>query len=284
MIEIQDKDFGTKARFNLEQGGRLVLLELDKKTIISDVPNIPYEDSYAGAWLFPWSNRVLDGEFIHLGRKWSLPINEIENRNAHHGLIYNTKFKVESQSNKSVTLFYSYGGNTPGFPWPFSVRIKCELAGNTFTVNFEAINTGSTPFPCNVGWHPYFLSNNLEKSQLHLNSDRHFKSSDRGHVSGWEAPGPSTINFDKHPWDDSFSLSKPSLRFVTPEYIVELTQDCNNPHYLQIYTPPKTNSVAIEPTTGIANSLNSGEGINILDPGELFDVTWSVALEMKNLM
>jgi aldose 1-epimerase len=51
---------------------------------------------------------------------------------------------------------------------------------------------------------------------------------------------------------------------------------------LQIYTPPKTNAVAIEPTTGIANSLNSGEGINILAPGEFFDVTWSVALEMKN--
>jgi len=282
MIEIQDKDFGSKARFNLEQGGRLELLELDTKIIISDLSNIPYENSYAGAWLFPWSNRVLDGEFTHLGEKWSLPMNEIENRNAHHGLIYDAKFEIESQANKSVTLLYNYLGDTPGFPWPFSVRIKCELDGNTFTVNFKAQNTGSNSFPCNVGWHPYFLSKDLEKSQLHLNADRHFKPSDRGHVNGWLTPGPSIINFEERPWDDSFSLSKPSLRFVTPEYIVKLTQDCNNPHYLQIYTPPKTNSVAIEPTTGIANSLNSGEGINILAPGEFFDVTWSVALEMKN--
>jgi aldose 1-epimerase len=47
-----------------------------------------------------------------------------------------------------------------------------------------------------------------------------------------------------------------------------------------MYTPPKENIIAIEPTTGVSDSFNNKIGLQILKPKEMYNLNWS--LEIKN--
>ena len=48
--------------------------------------------------------------------------------------------------------------------------------------------------------------------------------------------------------------------------------------YLQVYTPPGRESIAIEPMTCAPNAFNNGMGLIRLDPGEAFTASFGISL------
>ena len=48
--------------------------------------------------------------------------------------------------------------------------------------------------------------------------------------------------------------------------------------FLQLYTPPKKNTIAIEPTTGVSDSLNNKIGLKTLKPNNDYEVVWNVTV------
>jgi aldose 1-epimerase len=57
--------------------------------------------------------------------------------------------------------------------------------------------------------------------------------------------------------------------------------DTSEPNgFLQVYTPPKANVVAIEPTTGVSNSFNNKIGLKTLEPNKIFEIKWSLKIQV----
>ena len=51
--------------------------------------------------------------------------------------------------------------------------------------------------------------------------------------------------------------------------------DCSEADsFLQLYTPPHPDMIAIEPTTGVSNSFNNGIGLKKLKPKENYEIGW----------
>ena len=67
------------------------------------------------------------------------------------------------------------------------------------------------------------------------------------------------------------------MQFNTPKYQLIISASSENT-FLQAYTPPKLNSIAIEPTTGVSDSFNNKIGLQILNANESYDVTWNLKI------
>ena len=57
-VQISHKNFGIDAIIGLGQGGRLVKCVCTNNLVIGDPTSTNYSESYAGALLFPFVNRV----------------------------------------------------------------------------------------------------------------------------------------------------------------------------------------------------------------------------------
>jgi aldose 1-epimerase len=77
--------------------------------------------------------------------------------------------------------------------------------------------------------------------------------------------------------DDCFILKTNQTQFNTPNYQL-LISASSKENFLQIYTPPRANTIAIEPTTGVSDSFNNKIGLQILNPNETYQVNWNVRL------
>ena len=71
IISLQKSDTSTAAIISLEQGGRLQELSLLGKSVIKEIPDFNYKDSYASAVLFPFASRIENGKYTFNKKKIS---------------------------------------------------------------------------------------------------------------------------------------------------------------------------------------------------------------------
>jgi aldose 1-epimerase len=78
-----------------------------------------------------------------------------------------------------------------------------------------------------------------------------------------------TTEFD-HCFTVNFAECAPLcvLRDTSTKLQLEIYPDRSYP-YLQVYTPPHRNSIAIENLSAIPDAFNNGTGLQVLAPGEL---------------
>ena len=72
-------------------------------------------------FLFPFANRIKDGLYSFNEIEYQLEINQKEENNALHGLVYNKPFKVinkeVSDNEASIKLEYEELNESKGFPY-----------------------------------------------------------------------------------------------------------------------------------------------------------------------
>jgi aldose 1-epimerase len=125
-----------------------------------------------------------------------------------------------------------------------------------------------------LGWHPYFKIYNRAESKLRFNSFQKLESNDENITTGIKPlKTPNPLFLDNVCLDDAFILEDNNVGFETHEYNANLTFSYPS-NYLQLYTPTHSNSIAIEPMTGISDSFNNGIGLKKLKAGEKFNVNW----------
>ena len=73
--------------------------------------------------------------------------------------------------------------------------------------------------------------------------------------------------------DGAFSLVNGAITLATPKYKVNVKSSLQE-NYLQIYKPYQANIIAIEPMTGVSDSLNNKIGLKTLEPKHKFEVEW----------
>lgn len=202
--------------------------------------------------------------------------------NAIHGLVYDATFSITQHTadEESATLVvqYEYRGEDEGYPFHFDCIITYRLEkNNELTLTTVIINRDKSNIPVQDGWHPYFtLGKKIDELELQLNSAEKIVFGDNMIPTGEIIPYKDFMTGKKLGavfFDDCFKLDfgKPqplcTLRNPENKIQVEIIPQQNYP-WLQLYTPPHRQSIAIENLSAPPDTFNNGIDLNILSPGE----------------
>lgn len=271
-------------------GASLHKLSLNSIDIIEGISNTfeglnDYKNTYKSAFLFPFPNRISEGKFEFDQKKYELDCNESALNNALHGHIYDKPFTVKNieatESSAIVTLNYADGGKTKGFPFPYQIEIIYTFSANKIDINFNILNTGKKSFPFGIGWHPYFKTGNLNLSSLNFEAKNQYLLDEKmiplKEIS-FKFNTPLTL---KNTFlDDCFITKKPKASFKCDTYKIKMNfTSTSQKNYLQVYTPPARNCIAIEPMTCAPNAFNNQNGLLVLEPNAHFE--WQIILSFE---
>ncbi len=281
-VTVKDSENKVFGKIHLNDGGSLQELTLNGKHIIQALSPLDYNETYASSILFPFANRVDSGKYNFDNQEFQLDINVKAENNAMHGLVYNKVFKIlniETNKNEaSITLEYVEFNKSIGFPYNYSIQLKYIFNQNNLSLQVLVKNTDSKNFPFTLGWHPYFVSDHLFDSTLNFNSTKKLIIGERNITTGIEDILPvKDFKIQDKKLDDCWILESNNALFKTPNYNLTITSSAKN-NFLQAYTPPKKNTIAIEPTTGVSNSFNNNIGLEILKANETHTVTWQLSI------
>ncbi|ARV06563.1 hypothetical protein BTO04_07545 [Polaribacter sp. SA4-10] len=285
ILEIKDSNQLLYGKIYLNDGASLQKLTLNGTVIIQDLSPLNYKDTYASSILFPFANRIKDGSYSFNGKNYQFEINQKEENNALHGLVYNKIFSViNKETNKdwvTITLEYIEKNKSIGFPFTYSIQLKYIFTKDNLSLVVSVKNTDSEAFPYTIGWHPYFLSDNLQKSKLNFVSNQKLIIGERNITTGIEEiKVQENLEIKDKQLDDCWLLNSNKIQFNTPKYQLFIDSSAKN-NVLQVYTPPKLNTIAIEPTTGVSDSFNNKIGLEILNPDEFYTIKWGLKIINK---
>jgi|TARA_B110000967_G_scaffold201175_1_gene238072 aldose 1-epimerase len=286
-IELESPDGQSKAQICINQGGRLSDFVFKNIQILADSNSTPYKDTFASSILFPFANRIKDGEYTFNNLKYKLQCNEIDKNNALHGFVYNKPFEVidslVTQEFASLTLLYKDDGKTEGFPFKFNIELTYKLYKNGIILSIKAVNNDKSSFPFNIGWHPYFYSKNFDNSALNFKSATKYVYDAQQIISGTtELDVEMPFQLKDVKLDTGYLLTTNEIKFSTPEYNLNIISNSKD-FFLQLYTPDDQNIIAIEPMTGAADNFNNEIGLQTLQSNETYDVKWCVSIETLKL-
>jgi aldose 1-epimerase len=281
-LELKNSDNSSYAKIDLTLGGSLQDLILQNKTIISSKNTLPYEKSFASSILFPFTNRIENGEFIYNSKKHQLN-KRLDGYNAIHGLVYDKTFQFINQTSKddvvSVSVGYHELSQTSGFPFKYAIILNYSLSKEALQLQVEVKNTDSISFPFTLGWHPYFASSDLNQTFLMMNSQKKLVVNERMiPIDEVQIDWNSPLQIESKLFDDCFILNSNKVTLKTPDYHLDFNFSPEE-NYFQVYTPDNRKAIALEPQTAPANSFNSKRGLKILEPNENYDLTWEIKLK-----
>lgn len=257
-------------------GGSLQYWKCKDQEIIKDSIG-DYQTSYRGAILFPFANRVSDGNYFFKDINYQLALNEGTNKHAIHGLLHDQKvclaYKKAEQNLAILNFVYSYKGDKKGFPWKYELTLEYTIRNTGITLKIVIKNTDQKMFPFVLGWHPYFVLNSRAESKIEANTCASFFCDDK--MIPKEKRSERREEFDlEENFDNGFQCVGKELKLSTNSY--ELTLKSQKASYVQIYTPDSSNEVAIEPMTGATNAFNNLWGLRVLEPKACFREEWKI--------
>jgi aldose 1-epimerase len=292
---LSDAKENNCVKFALEKGATISDLRLKGQDIYDGYNN--FEDLDALTWakgilLAPFPNRLKEGKYSFEGKEYQFPINDTKTSNALHGFISQLEFSIEkveaNNTNATVICSTTYNGNYDYYPFPFLAEVKYSLDEKSgFSFCFSITNIGESNMPIGLGWHPYFsLSENVDNTTISLPKLKKIEIDENMLPNGKKTPFndfryPTKLN--EMVFDNCFLLDL-ETEFATVVLEGEkgrlfYRQKSKNP-YLQIFTPPHRNSIALEPMTCNIDAFNNKEGLQILKPRQTIMLECSLNLEV----
>ena len=242
--------------------------------------------------LFPFPNRLADGEYEIDGKHYQFPINDRSNNNSLHGFLSRLSPKVEilgEDSNRvALRTTYNYRGEFEYYPFPADVEVTYVLESEAeLTIEFSVTNVSSASIPVGIGWHPYFqLNEAADDIELKMPEVTRVLIDSRMLPTG---ETPLYDSFSKFApvgptkFDDCFIAQSDESEYVVSLWSpksqcgLEIWQD-NQLKYIQMYIPPDRQSIAVEPMSCAINAFQTGEGLITLRPDESFQRKFGVRL------
>lgn len=256
------------------------------KIITADKKNIDIIESYDNAndisqnltakgfrssKLSPFVCRLKKGMYNFNSKEYKINKFSFDGKNAIHGLLYDKAFEVERMNSDEVmataTMIYKYRGQEEGYPFHYDCRVTYTLEKeNQLSVATEVVNQTNGIIPIQDGWHPYFnLGKTINELQFQFNSKAIVEFDDELIPTGKLLPYDEFNKGKKIGdtfLDNCFALNlekgQPAcvLHNETDKIQLEIYAEENYP-YLQIYTPPHRNSIAIENLSSMPDAFNN---------------------------
>ncbi|RYF91221.1 MAG: aldose 1-epimerase [Chitinophagaceae bacterium] len=249
---------------------------------------------FKGAKLAPFVCRLRHGQY-HYGKKDYHIKHFYLGEHAIHGLVYDAPFEITAQQTDDdmamVEMMHYYRGADAGYPFSFDCKVRYELnAQNSVVITTTITNTDAGIIPVADGWHPYFtFSKPIDECQLEFQSKEMLEFDAQliptGNLKPYQEFG-SLEKIGSQFFDNCFTVNfaecQPMLVFRDPvrRLQVEVRPAASYP-YLQIYTPPHRQSIAIENLSAAPDAFNNGMGLISLSPGE--EKTFSTTYTFRQL-
>jgi aldose 1-epimerase len=248
-----------------------------------------------GQVLIPWPNRIEDGAYEFGGKSHQLPLNQVGEHDAIHGLVRWSAWTVAEREPHRVVLQHALHPQ-PGYPFSLALAIEYALTDGGLRVRTTAENAGSEPCPYGAGAHPYLSvgTPTVDSVVLRAPGATVLRSNERGIPVGSESVEGTEFDFrggrpiggarldncftDLERGDDGRAraeLRDPEAASVT----IWLDEGYR---YLMLFTGDPLpdvarRSLAVEPMTCPPNAFRTGEALIRLDPGESFTSSWGIA-------
>ena len=282
----------------VEVGGALRSYSVGGRELLDGYTADEMSSSGRGQVLIPWPNRLQDGSYEFNGRRYQLPLNEPEHRNAIHGLVrWSTWTATEREPHRVVMDHILYP--QPGYPFLLGISIEYALSDSGLQVRTIATNLGAEPCPYGSGAHPYLTlgTETIDGLILHVPGRTVLRSDERGLPIQKEAVEGTEYDFRQpkrigpikldHAFTDlerdADGLVRVELRDSDRETKVSLWVDQSYPYLMLFSGDPLPNvrrrSLAVEPMTCPPNAFRTGVALIRLEPSASFTGTWGIARE-----
>jgi aldose 1-epimerase len=302
-IVLQDESNGTQAEiipacgamlhaFTVNNNGKRINI-IDGYADAADFKANVTAKGFKSSKLSPFVCRMRNGKY-HFGENDYRIEKFYLGEHAIHGLLYDAVFEttaMEADADKAlVTVLHQYRGEDAGFPFHYDCLVTYTLkTGNSLAITTEVINKSGGLMPVQDGWHPYFtFGGSINDLQLEFQSKEIVDFDDgllpTGKLTHYEDFG-SLTQIGDHFFDNCFTLNFAEcqplcvLRDVQQKMQLEIHPGQSYP-YLQVYTPPHRQSIAIENLSCAPDGFNNGMGVKTLMDGEsaLFTTTYTISL------
>jgi aldose 1-epimerase len=267
--------------------------------------------SFGGAFLIPFSSRIsgelsADGALVTTtwqGKTITLPANS--GKYSVHGLVNEDKAQdlrtiktADGQTETAVIHAGDFGGH-----WlsATDLHFSIALSGDAIDIRIQATDTGKSPEPMAMGWHPYFSipSGARNQARLHVPAERRalVNTIDARTTGEFQPVQDSPFDFrspDGGPLDESLNVNLSQLDrahgsadawLSDPKsgYRIRVRAMSPQVQTIHIYSPQNDTFVAIEdqfnyPDPWGAEWKGMDTGMVTLQPRQ--SVTWRVRLEL----
>lgn len=248
----------------------------------------------SGIVLAPWPNRVRDGRWLLDGEPQQLDITETARGNALHGLLRFADYQVREQTPSAVTLGALIA---PQHGWPFLLDtwVRYEVRADGLTVTHGVRNLGDRRAPWAAGAHPFLRIGDTPVEDLvvtvaaatYIEVDERLNAIAERPVEGTVYDARGGVRVGDADYDTAFGGVTPrdgaSAWLTAPDGAeLEVVQDVDW-GYLQVFTTPvfprptgTGTAIAIEAMTAPPDALNSGHGLQWIEPGQASEGSWGL--------
>ncbi len=253
------------------------------------------EELDAGKWgksalLFPFPNRLRDGQYSWMGKDYNFPVNNAASGNAIHGFVRQEAFEVVrielTTENAEITCRLDYRGHHSWYPFPFVLDVTFSMTTrNEFNVAFFLKNRHTEAIPVGLGWHPYFrLTDRAADHRLHLPPCTMVEVDERmlptGRRNTFDAFVHETLLGDTA-LDNCFHVEESHplyhLSLSSGGHALSVAASRDLFPYFQVFTPPHRESIALEPMTCNVNAFQNGDGLVSVPHGG----DWTAAFRLE---
>jgi aldose 1-epimerase len=289
---------GTQRAVVVEVGGGLREYEVNGQAVLDGYAVDEMAGGGRGQPLLPWPNRLADGEYVFEGMRLQLPLEEVAQHNAIHGLTRWLNWGLRAQADDGVTLGLTLHPR-PGYPFTLGLSIQYSLETDGLRVRTTATNLGYTALPFGAGQHPYLTvgTPSVDSASLHLPARTRLELDPRRglptgrllDVSGTEHDFLEPRQIGSTVLDDCFTdlqrdasgYARVRLTDATNEREVVLWMDASY-RYVQAFsgdTLPaarRRGGLALEPMTCPPNAFRSGADLIVLQPNQTCALEWGL--------
>jgi galactose mutarotase-like enzyme len=225
--------------------------------------------------LHPWANRLGGFAYRAAGTEVAIDGASPRIRTEEHGLPIHGllaaypgwRVVAAGEAALGAELDFHHADLLAAFPFPHRLRIDVALEPERLTVTTMLTPAGDRPVPIAFGFHPYLTLPGVAREDVVLRTPAmtHLALDERGLPTGDREPSAARdAPLGETTYDDLFTeLADPAAtvagggREVTVRLIEGYT-------HLQLFAPPGTPTVAIEPMTAPTDALRSGDALRVV--------------------
>ncbi len=287
--------FGDQRATVVEVGGGLRTYSAGGRELVDGYGIDEMSSSGRGQVLMPWPNRLQDGSYEFGRARYQLPIDDVEEQDAIHGLVRWAAWTAGEREPHRVVMEHLLHPR-PGYPFSLALEIEYRLSEEGLGVTTTATNAGRVSCPFGSGAHPYLTlgSGTVDDLILRVPGGTVLRSDDRGIPVGSSAVEGTDVDFRRPrtigttKLDNAFTdlerdadgLARVQLRDPHGGSELTLWVDESYP-YLMVFTGDPLPDVdrralAVEPMTCPPNAFRSGTDLVRLEPGQSFAGRWGI--------
>ncbi|MFP5041447.1 aldose 1-epimerase [Parasediminibacterium sp. JCM 36343] len=297
MLTLTHIPSGNYASIIVGYGGAINSFVVNGKHILTSASNADEfekitKNSFAGAQLFPFVNRVKNATFTIDGQAYSLPMNDGGGLpHCLHGLVYNQTFTIVERNEQEgiLKLEYHFAKKIGSFPFEYLLEVTYTLDEHSLQVDTVITNLGGTIAPIGYGWHPYIaVDGKIDDCKLQLPATKYYTTDEQLIPTGetntlFDFVEPSPIGHLE--LNQCFEMRTTGTEHSTmledgDGTCIQLIQ--NGFAYTQYYIPPDRKSIAIEPQTSIPDALNNGIGLLQMQPNQAMEFSFKIIVSRSH--